>query len=447
MSENLTATTPDDTLQTGHVPRGGHRVGYVISRFPKTTETFILREMQAVEANGWCVWPFAINRERREIIQSGADRYLSRLTAISELGLGRGSRAQARLAMRSPRTWGRMWWRAVSGNVRSRKFLLRAIVIAWGTPALSTRVEQLDLDHLHAHWGTHSALLAHLMSMVTGLPYSITLHAHDLHVDRTMLARKLRDAAAVVTISEHNAAIISSDYPDVAPVTSIVHCGVDTGGVPKRDTATSDGAGVARPMRIVCVAGLRGFKGHRHLLEAIDLLHEQGTEIACDLVGDGPLRAELEAKARPEVVFHGAVDVGRALEIVAGADVFVMPSVELADGRRDGIPVALMEAMAIGVPVIASNVSGIPELVQDGKTGVLVPPADPEAIARAISELAADPERTGRLVASARRLVEDDFDISATGRKMVEIFERAASACGRSGAEETMPVTDPTRSD
>jgi colanic acid/amylovoran biosynthesis glycosyltransferase len=427
MNEYPTATSPVNPLPPGDVPHGARSVGYVVSRFPKTTETFILREMQAVEANGWDVWPFAINFERREIVQSGADRYLSRLTAISELGLGRTVRAQARLAVTSPRTWARLWWRAISGNIRSRKFLLRAIVIAWGAPALSERAEQLDLDHLHAHWGTHSALLAHLMSMVTGLPYSITLHAHDLHIDRTMLARKLHDAAAVVTISEHNAEIISNDYPDVVPVTSIVHCGVDTAAVPQRDTARSDGSAMGGPIGIVCVAGLRGFKGHQYLLAAIDLLHEQGIEVLCDLVGDGPLRAELEAAARPEVVFHGAVDVDRALEIVARADMFVMPSVELADGRRDGIPVALMEAMAIGVPVIASSVSGIPELVQDGTTGVLVPPADPVAIAAAITELAADPERADRLVASARRLVADEFDISATGRKMVEIFERVAT--------------------
>lgn len=427
MNENPTATTPAISLPSGEESHGASSVGYVVSRFPKTTETFILREMQAVEANGWDVWPFAINFERREIVQSGADRYVSRLTAISELGLGRSISAQARLAVKSPRIWARLWWRAISGNIRSRKFLLRAIVIAWGAPALSERAEELGLDHLHAHWGTHSALLAHLMSVVTDLPYSITLHAHDLHIDRTMLARKLHDAAAVVTISEHNAKIISDDYPDVLPVTSIVHCGVDTGGVPQRASASTDGGAPVRPIRIVCVAGLRGFKGHQYLLAAIDLLHEQGTQVMCDLVGDGPLRAELETAARPEVVFHGAVDVGRALEIVAQADVFVMASVELADGRRDGIPVALMEAMAIGVPVIASSVSGIPELVQDGRTGVLVPPADPSAIAVAITELAADPERADRLVASARRLVADEFDISATGRKMVEIFERVAT--------------------
>ena len=394
------------------------RVGYVVSRFPKTTETFILREMQAVEARGWDVWPFAINRERREIVQSGAERYVERLCAISELGVVAAAAAQARLAVRAPRTWARMWWRAVGGNVRSSKFLVRAVVIAWGAPAVAERTDELGLEHLHAHWGTHSALLAHVVAMITGLPYSITLHAHDLHVDRTMLARKLRDAAAVVTISEHNAEIIRTEYPDVVARTSVVHCGVVTATVPTRLARDQN-----RPARIVCVAGLRGFKGHRYLLAALHVLGERGIDVRCDLVGDGPLRTELMAAAGSGVVFHGAVDVGTALDLVAASDVFVMPSVELADGRRDGIPVALMEAMAIGVPVVASQVSGIPELVRDGRTGVLVPPADPVALADAIADLLSDPGRGAHLAAAARRLVVDEFDIGTTGRRMVEIFE------------------------
>lgn len=404
---------------TGQHPAGPRlRVGYVVSRFPKTTETFILREMQAVDARGWDVWPFAIHHERREIVQAGAEHYTARLVAISELGFAGAMASQVRLAARSPSTWVRMWWRAVVGNIRSPKFLLRATVIAWGAPAAAERADELGLAHLHAHWGTHSALLAHLMAMITGLPYSITLHAHDLHVDRTMLARKLSDAAAVVTVSEHNAEIIRSQYPGVTDRTSVVHCGVETATVPQRSDRSTGG-----PARVVCVAGLRGFKGHRHLLAALDLLRERDVETTCDLVGDGPLRAELEAIAGPGVVFHGAIDVGTALDLVAASDVFVMPSVELADGRRDGIPVALMEAMAIGTPVVASQLSGIPELVQDGRTGVLVPPGDPVALAEAIAGLIGDRERGERLAAAARRLVVDEFDIGTTGRRMVEIFE------------------------
>lgn len=411
------------------------RVGYVVSRFPKTTETFIVREMDAVTPLGWDVWPFAINRERNEIEQVGARRLVARLTAVSDLTLAGAAKAQWQLLRSRPGVWWAMWASAIGGNIRSPKFVIRAVMIAWGAPALARRADELGLDHVHAHWGTHSALLANLMSSIVDVPYSVTLHAHDLHVDQTMLERKLTDAAAVVTISEHNAEIIRRQFPGVASKTSVVHCGVDTNDVPTRRQI-----GVQTP-RVVCVAGLRGFKGHRHLLGALDVLAERGVDVTCDLVGDGPLRAELQRAAGPNVTFHGAVEVGAALETVASSDVFVMPSVELEDGRRDGIPVALMEAMAIGVPVIATDVSGIPELVVDGHTGLLVPPADPVAIADAIEALLADPSLRERLVDAARQLVADEFDIAITGRQMAAIFTHAAAAHDQPDGRRESPST------
>ena len=404
----------------------------MVSRFPKTTETFILREMQAVESADWAVTLFAIRREHGEIVQPGAASYLRRLTAISDLSARRAVAAQWRLLRRRPRLMARLWWRAVRGNVASLKFLVRAVVIAWGAPALAESVQQQRLDRLHAHWGTHSALLAHLLSLLTGVPYSITLHAHDLHVRRIMLAEKLTGASDVVTISEHNAELIRRDFPPVAGRTTVVHCGVDLEALrPTRhvDERVGDRTSARRcgKDRIVMVAGLREFKGHRYLLVALALLRGRGRRVICHLVGDGPLRAELQATAGDDVVFHGAVDVDAALEIVRSSTVFVMPSVELDDGRRDGIPVALIESMALGVPVIASDVSGIPELVRHGETGVLVPSRDAEALASAIDALLDDPARRDELARRARQLVEQEFDLACSGRAMAQLFRRTTS--------------------
>ena len=396
------------------------RVGYVVSRFPKTTETFILREMQAVERHGWDVSLFSIRRESNEILQPGVETYADRLVAISDLSRQQLLAAQLRLVRRRPRVAAAMWWRAVAGNARSPKFLARALVVAWGAPALAEAATSQGVRHLHAHWGTHSALLGHLIGLVTGLPYSVTLHAHDLHVDQTMLATKLEGATRVVTISDHNADLIRAQFPRVAERTMVVHCGVEVDVlqvVEPRDETT------VAPPRLVCVAGLRGFKGHRYLLEAVDLLRGRGVSVWCDLVGDGPLRAELEAMAGPDVGFHGALPVGDAMDIVRRGTVFVMPSVELADGRRDGIPVALMEAMALGVPVVSTSVSGIPELVHDGSTGVLVPPQDAAALADALESLLADAGRRAMLARYARRLIEQQFDIDHSGEIMCGIFD------------------------
>lgn len=396
------------------------RVGYVVSRFPKTTETFILREMQAVEQLGWHVDLFAIKREHNEILQPGANVYVDRLTAISDVSLGRQSADQLRLLQTNPRLWLSLWRRTFRGNWRSPATLLRALVIAFGAPSIARRVSEQEIEHLHAHWGTHSALLAHLVALLTGATYSVTLHAHDMHVQRSMLQQKLEASTAVVTISEHNASLLRELYPSIVDRLEIVHCGVDT------STTTPRGATAPNnPLRLVCVAGLRPFKGHRFLIDAVGELGRRGRSVTCDLVGDGPIREDLESSTTTNVRFHGALDVERAMAVVSGADVFVMPSIEMADGRRDGIPVALMEAMAIGVPVIASNVSGIPELVIHEVTGLLVPPGDADAIANAVERIIDDELLRRRVTIAARQLVEQQFDISASGVAMTELFQSA----------------------
>jgi glycosyltransferase involved in cell wall biosynthesis len=380
--------------------------------------------MDAVRQQGWPVTVFAIHRERHEIRQPGAAHYEASMSSVSDLRPKTAASAQWRLFRARPRTLAAMWWRAIRGNARSPKFLVRAVVVAWGTPALAERVDADGIRHLHAHWGTHSALLAHLIALVTGVPYSITLHAHDLHVDRTMLATKLRSATDVVTISEHNAEMIRREYPFAADRTQVVHCGVDLDQLPARSQLgrdTVDDGSRSLP-RIACVAGLRDFKGHTHLLEAARLLDQRGVDAAYDLVGDGSLRADLEQQSTSNVTFHGALDVEQALDIVRVATLFVMPSVELANGRRDGIPVALMEAMAIGVPVVTTRVSGIPELVTDDESGVLVRSGDAVALADAIDSLLGDAPRQARLSRYARRVVEREFDIVMTGEAMSKIF-------------------------
>lgn len=413
-------------------------VAYVVSRFPKTTETFIAREMAAVADAGVTVELVALRRETRELLQPDAARFVDRLRAVSDLGPGEVIAAQARSFLASPRRWARMWWRALWGNRGSLKFLLRGIVAAAGAPVLAVHLEQRRVDHLHAHWGTHAALLAYLLHLLTDIPFSVTLHAHDLHTDRTMLGEKLAATTGVATISDHNREMLDELYPEVTDRVQVVHCGVDTAAMPMRTPDRSPSG------RIVMVAGLRPFKGHRHLLDALATLVDDDRVLQLDLVGDGPSRAELERQAHQLgienlVHFHGAVDVDTALGIVAAADVAVMSSVVLPDGRRDGIPVALIEAMAVGTPVVATSVSGIPELVRDGETGLTVAPEDPEALARAVAAVLDQPTQAAERADAARAFVEAEYDIRRSGATMIEMWE------GRSGdpADEGVQMKRP----
>lgn len=399
-------------------------IGYVVSRFPKTTETFIAREALGVSELGHTVVMVAINREPNEIVQTEAAGFLSDLTAVSDASPIGLLRSQLRWLRRSPRRLARMWWRSLIGNVGSPTFLARAAVTAMGAPWTADRLTQRGVEYLHAHWGTHSALFAHQLSLLTNLPYSVTLHAHDLYVERSMLHAKLQAAAAVVTISEHNRRMIAELYPDVADNIEVVHCGVDVEAITPRICAPTNS-----PPVLTVVAGLRNYKGHSYLLDAHKILEKRGVIVNLDVVGDGPLRDELEASVRGSaiehrVTFHGARPVDEAIKIVTQSDVFVMPSVVMENGRKDGIPVALMEAMALRVPVVSTRVSGIPELIEHEVTGLLADERDPVGLADAVERLLTDDSLRERLAEAGRRRVVEQFDLSQTVAAMDRIIRQ-----------------------
>ncbi len=397
------------------------RIAYLVTRFPKTTETFIVREAQAVAGGGHDVTMVTITREEHQVVQPEAAPLIPTLIAGSDAPKFGLITAQLRRFASSPGRWARMWTRGLLGNVTSSKFLSRAIVTSLIAPWVADRLADEDIEYIHAHWGTHSALLAYQISILTDLPYSVTLHAHDLYVDTTMLGEKLRAADAIATISDYNRDLLGGDYPDVDPKISIVRCGVDTAAIPYRSAEPDN-----EIPRIVTVAGLADYKGHSYLLEAQRLLAERGRHVHVDLVGDGDLREELQQLASPNVTFHGARPVHDAMKIVSEADVFVMPSVVTSTGKRDGIPVALMEAMALGVPVVSTRVSGIPELVRHGITGLLADERDAVGLADAIERLLDDAPLRDQMRQAARKHVVDEFDISLSGQGMLEIFDNYA---------------------
>lgn len=397
------------------------RVAYLASRFPKLTETFVLYEMMALEGAGARVEIFALQQEpsgprhpEARVYERRAHfaPFLSRELILANLSL----------LARSPRTYLGVWWAALSGTWRSPKFFLGALVWYPKCVAFARRMAELGIEHIHAHFAHHPALAAFVVHRLTGIPYSFTAHGSDLHVDRTMLPQKVGDAAFVVAVSEYNRDLIVEECgEDVADRVVVIHCGTDpevfaVDETPE-DVATTNGAGSdGGPFRMVCVASLEEVKGHRHLIEACRLLAERGVDFRCDLAGSGSLRARLErqvAEARlgDRVVLHGPVPRPEVRRLLRRADVAVLPSVPTPSGRREGIPVALMEAMMSGLPVVASGVSGIPELVRDGETGLLVPPGDPWSLADRLEELARSPGTRALLGEEGRAVVERDFDL------------------------------------
>jgi len=399
------------------------RVAYVVSRFPSTTETFIAQEMRAVEQLGVSLELFTLVRERDVVVHPESAPFVRRLRTAPIWRLDT-FRAQWYWMRRSPRSYFSVWWDATRGNWRSPRFLLRAWVVVPKAARFAREADSTGVKHVHAHWATHPALAAYVMNRLTGVPFSFTAHAHDIFVNRTMLEEKLSAATFVAVISSFNREYLVRHLGEgVRRKLVIVRCGVDTERfVPEADRSTRREA-----LRIVCVASLQPYKGHHVLIEAVARLRQRGVRLECVLVGEGAERAAIEEQIRrshltDRVSLAGALRTDDVLRTVRAADVVVLSSVVAANGQMEGIPVALMEALACEVPVVASRLSGIPELVIDGETGLLVGAGDPDELADAIERLAKDPALRRRLGAAGRARVVAAFDARSSAECLVERF-------------------------
>jgi colanic acid/amylovoran biosynthesis glycosyltransferase len=394
-------------------------VAYLVSRFPHPSETFIVRELNALEQTG------AVEIELASLfppvdptVHPAARPWLGRVSRPTAIAAARATLAWlARRPLRSLSTVAVV----MREHARNPRVLVRALATLPLGAFHARELRAAGVEHVHAHYATYPALAAWVCSRLTGVPYSFTAHAHDLYVDEGMLARKVADAAFVVTISEFNRRFLAERGADPDRV-HVVHCGIDPGAYafrPRRPPAQG-------PVRCLCVASLQEYKGHRILLEALAGA-ESLSRVELDLVGGGPLLAELEARAArlglsDRVRFHGSAPEERVRELLEGADLFVLPSIVAADGQMEGLPVVLMEALAAGVCPVTTRLSGIPEIVEEGVTGLLAEPGDPRslraALERSLDGAVVDP-------AAGRRLVEAEFDVSRSARRLRALFERA----------------------
>jgi glycosyltransferase involved in cell wall biosynthesis len=309
----------------------------------------------------------------------------------------------------------------VKDHYRRPGVLIRALATFGAAAGHAETLLYAETDHVHAHFASYPALAAWVCHRLAGTPYSFTAHAHDLYTAPLGVRRRADDAAFIVSISEFNRKLLSELAPDSAPV-HVLHCGVDMDFY----SFSSHAPPRTGPVRALCVGSLREKKGHRVLLEAIASAGELH-RIQLDLVGDGPLRAELEQLTErlgltSRVRFHGDLTEHSVVEMLQQQDMFVLPSVVEQNGDTEGIPVALMEAMAVGLPVVASRLSGVPELVRDGATGLLSDPGDVSGLARALCEVLADPDAAAARAVSARALVEREFSQTSSSARLATLF-------------------------
>jgi colanic acid/amylovoran biosynthesis glycosyltransferase len=435
------------------VPATRVRVAYVMSRFPRLTETFILYEILALRRRGVDVQVYPLMRERktrvhpdgastlkkavdllsgedREILMHAEARTLLPFVHYSPLLSWGIARAVGRTLLRRPLSVVRTLARVVTDNLGSANYLLGGLAIFPKAVYLGAEMQRTGVTHLHAHFANHPTTAAYVIRRLFDIPFSFTGHGADLQVDQHMLDEKVARATFVRAISEDGRRFIAGHAgPGSHDKIVVVPCGVDTatfaGQRPPR--------GHEGPLRLLCVATLYEVKGHTYLFDAIASLDDRGAEVRCLLVGDGPDRKALEARVADlglsnRIEFLGQRTREEIIDLMHDADLLVVPSIPTQSGRREGLPVVIMEAMSAGLPVVASAISGIPELVEGGQTGLLVPPMDAEALANAILRLANDDELRSRIVTAALARVREQYDLEVVSKALSELFAGTLSA-------------------
>lgn len=402
------------------------RVGYIVSEYPKVSHTFIRREIAALEANGIAVERMSI-RDGGEVVDPLDLEERSRTTLLLGGGASALLVAGFRSLIRSPaRTLKALWlatrmgWKAERPIPVHWVYLLEAAVVA-------ELVRKHDIDHLHAHFGSNPAEVAMLAARLAGISYSFTAHG-TVETDNARaigLPTKIREAAFVVAVSDYGRAQMMRWTPPAQWARiHVVHCGLGP------DYIEAQAPRIVADGGFLAIGRLSEEKGHLCLVHAFARLLKTGVRSSLVLAGDGPLRSVIEARCRElgiadQVRITGWVSGEQVRQLLLESRALVLPSF------AEGLPVVLMESLALGRPVVSSWVAGIPELVQTGRSGWLVPPGNEEALYLAMRDCLESPvEQLMDMGKTGQTMVRQQHDARIEGARMADLFRSVSDGHG-----------------
>jgi colanic acid/amylovoran biosynthesis glycosyltransferase len=395
------------------------RIAYFTNQYPAISHTFIRREIRAMEALGVRVFRYAL-KPGQDLVDADDKAELRETRYVLESGVGTLLGSCLVLLLSRPVAFLTAVRETVKMGRRSDRGILRHLIYVAEAAVLARWCERDAVQHVHAHFGTNAAAIAMLAWRLSGIPYSFTAHGPEEFEKAAWLSldMKLRNASFAVCVSSFGRSQLMrwssiGQWPKIA----VVHCGVDKGFL--------DGPGPTpqASARLLCVGRLTEEKAHLVLIGAARRLYDAGIRCEIVLAGDGHMRPHVEEAIRAaglqrEITISGWISGDRVKAEIAAARALILPSF------AENMPVVIMEAMALGRPVISTYVAGIPELIQPGKSGWLVPAGDEVALAEAMREALETPvEQLAAMGAAGRLRIIEQHDTFKEAARLKDLFE------------------------
>lgn len=389
------------------------RLAYLVSQYPAASHTFIRREVMGLRARGFDVATFSVRRPTGVSKLADIDRREARTTwYVLPVAPARLARAHTGALLRRPRAYARTLMRALGHRAPGLRGLVWSVFHFAEAIDLARELERRSIQHLHNHFANSGANVGYLAAQYLDLAWSLTLHgSSEFDYPAGLLLPEKLEAARFVACVTHfgRAQAMRMVDPEHWHKFHIVRAGIERPRVNGAAGANASAAARARPcQRVVCVARLAPEKGHAGLLQAFAELVAGGVDAQLELLGDGPDAARIEAQIQQLGLAERVSMRGQVSEDVVQATMAQATAVVLAS-FMEGLPVVLMEALALGVPVIAPCVAGIPELVEHGVSGLTFPPGDWKSLARVLAQMLADERLRERLAVEGKRRVEAEF--------------------------------------
>lgn len=398
-------------------------IAYIAQKFPSLTSTFTYREICALREKGLEIETFSVWKPQKTELSEEARGLVDDTVYVFPLARLQFLGAHLYFLSTVPIKYMSVLLSLLS-KAETTKGKIRTLYHFGEAVYLAKVMKARHIKHIHATFAANAATLAMVISRLIGITFSFTAHAYDIFRDTLHLREKIEAASFIIAISEYNREYLSALCPGVLKAKiHVIHCGIDLESFQPSPKKKEKG----KTPLILSVGRLEEKKGFHDLVKGCRLLKKMGYKFGCVIVGSGSqeesLRKMIEESGLENIRLTGRVFQEQIKQFYNEADIFALPCVVAANNDRDGLPVVLMEAMAMKIPTVSTSLIGIPELIQHNITGLLVPPHDSEALARTIASLLEDERLRERLGEEGRRKVEREFDVRKSAEQLVRLFE------------------------